>query len=167
MSAILDNNADIVAIGHLVTAFQFLEAELLRITIDSCMPGNQRAVSLLASQLSFSKLTQAFSALVSALSSDGTLKESARQVASQLCQIEAERNTYVHSHYDVAEWTMRGQRILQQKHSVNLKRGYEMREQLFDPKNIDRLIEKMGMQCEGLHAIEQKLIAEGIIPCAE
>ncbi len=54
----IEHQADILSIGHLVTAFQFLEAELLRVTVDVCMPGKQRAVSLLASQLSFKALGQ-------------------------------------------------------------------------------------------------------------
>lgn len=167
MNAEVEHQADILAVGHLVTAFQTLESELLRITVDACMPGKQRAVSLLASQLSFKKLAHAFSALVSALSSDGALKDSARRVAGQLCQIEADRNTYVHSHYDIVEWTLRGQRILQRKHCVNIKSGYETREQWFDPKKIEEVIKRMESAFTDLLAIEQKLTEEGIIPRIE
>ena len=166
MTTEIDHKADIYAIGNLVTSFQFLEEELLRVTVDMCMPGGQRAVSILASQLSFQKLALTFSALVSALSSNKQLGDDAKKLVGQLCNIEAERNKYVHSHYDIVEWTPRGQRILRRKHRVN-KSGYEEREEWFDPSKIDEVVKQMGVACAELHGIEEKLIADGIIPSIE
>jgi hypothetical protein len=160
----IEHNADVLALGHLVTGFQFLESELLRIVIECNMPGDQRAVSVLASQLSFRNLTAALSALVNALSNNDTLKEETRKLAGQLNQTNAERNTFVHSHYHLAQWDIHGQSILRRKTKVDVKNGLRECESWFDPKDIETLIEKMGKQCESLHEIEQKLISEGIIP---
>ena len=163
----IDHNADILALGHLVTGFQFLESELLRIGSECNMPGDQRAVSVLASQLSFCNLIAALSALVNALSQDDTLKEETRKLAGQLNQTNADRNTFVHSHYHLAQWDVHGQSILRRKTKVDVKNGLRESESWFDPKDVDKLIEKMGKQCEELRQIEQKLIEEGIIPCTE
>ena len=163
----IEHNAHVLALGHLVAGFQYLESELLRIVIDCNMPGDQRAVSVLASQLSFRNLTAALTALVDALSSDDTLKQETRTLACQLNQTNADRNTFVHSHYHIAQWDIHGQSILRRKTRVDAKTGLKHCEVWFDPKDVDALIERIGQQCESLHEIEQNLITEGVIPCAE
>ena len=165
--ATIGHNADILALGHLVSAFQYLEAELLRVVVDCNMSGDQRLVSILASQLSFRNLTAAFHAIVAARSQNTKLEQRTCDLAKQLDQTNEERNTFVHSHYHLMQWDGQGQFILRRKARVDLKNGYQERECWFDPKDIDALIEKMGKQCEELHDIEQMLITEGVIPRIE
>ena len=160
----IEHHAHALALGQLVSGFQYLESELLRIVIDCNMPGDQRAVSVLASQLSFRNLTAALSALVDALSSDVPLKERTRKLAGQLNQTNGERNTFVHSHYHLAQWDVHGQSILRRKTRVDVRNGLKESETWFDPSDIDKLIERMGKQCEELHDIEQQLLSEGVIP---
>lgn len=160
----IKHNAHALALGHLVAGFQHLESELLRIVIDCNMPGDQRAVSILAGQLSFLNLVATLPALVDTLSQDENLKKRTRKLSKQLAIINSERNTFMHSHYHLMQWDMKGESLLRRKIRVDIKNGIRETEKWFNPEDVEKLIEKMGIQCKELHDIEWKLIEEGIIP---
>ncbi len=161
---LIENGADIEGIGRLVMAFQYIESELLRIVIGSCMPGKQRAVAILASQLSFRKLVCAFSGIVTGLSSDTTLTKRAGKVARQLLKIEESRNRFVHSHYEVMSMSLRGQAILRRKNNLTFKNGYINKEEWFSPEEIDSLVEDITTTAHIMHEIEYGMISDGIMP---
>ena len=160
----IEHDAQALALGHLVVSFQFLESELLRIIVNCSTTGDPRAVSVLANQLSFSNLTVAFVALIEVLSRDDDIKTRTRELAGQLNQTNAGRNTFVHSHYHVSQWDLQGQSILRRKARMKIKNGLMEDEAWFDPAAIYALNEKMMKQCMDLHEIERKLLIEGVIP---
>jgi len=165
MTDYIKQGDDTKAIGQLVMAFQMIESRLLGITVSMCMPGQQQAITAMASQLSFRKLAHAFSAIVATLSNDPDLKEKAQHVAGQLCAIEGERNKYIHSHYHFAEISTEGTRILRRKHNLNnLKQAYQKEESWFTTDQIDAVIASMSSVVDELLEIEGKLIEKGIIP---
>lgn len=163
----IEHNAHVFALGQLVVGFQHLESELLRIVINCNMPGDQRAIAVLASQLSFRNLIGTLPALVDALSMDAELKQRTRDLAAQLEQINGTRNTFIHSHYHLAHWDINGEFLLQCKSRVNRKNGLEETEKWFNLEDITQLIENMGTQCKELHEIEWQLIKEGVIPTVD
>ena len=160
----IDHNADILAVGHLVMGFQSLEATLLRIVVGTCLPGNERAIAMLVSQLSFKKLATAFATIVGLESKNFDMKQRACTLASHLCEVEGQRNKFIHSHYDVMRITLQGEQVIRRKHTVDIKHGYRDVETWFDPKEIESEIEKMGRLSGALREIEWELIQEGIIP---
>lgn len=161
---LIDHNADSLAIGNLVLVFQFLEATLFQIVVDTCLPGEERAIAMLVSQLSFKKLAAAFSTIVGLLSSNDETKRLACTLARQLCEVECERNKFIHSHYDLMAWSFQGQQVLRRKHTVDIKHGYRDDERWFDPVEIDAVITKMGKLGETLFEIRSALTQEKIIP---
>ena len=161
---IFPNGADVDAVGRLVFAFQYLESEILRILIDSCMPGKETAIAILASQLPFRKLVVAFQAIVDGLSHNDATKELARNFAGHVAIIEADRNRYIHSHYDIKHMSIKGQAIMRRKHNMSVKKGFSENEEWFKPSDIDVIIDRIMAAADELHAAELALITESIIP---
>jgi len=156
------------AIGQLVMAFQMMESRLLDITIAMCLPGIQIAITAMASQLSFKKLAHAFSAIVATRSGDPELRQRAQKVAQQLCEIEGQRNKYIHSHYHYREMSINGDRIMRTKHKLsNLRQAYQLEEVWFTTAQIETVIQSMVSVFDDLSDIESALIAKGIITVVE
>lgn len=149
----------IESLGFLVVAFQQLEEDF-RQTFSFLLHGaDYRAARIIGTELSFNRLLKILKCLGPLI-----IKESDDKVGelddliSRALTIEQNRNTYVHSHYSIAEITSNRVSYARIKASNNKKGVYQIKDEILsDPTAIDSITKQAREISASLSELNEKL----------
>jgi hypothetical protein len=152
------------ALGELCIKFQGLEFALGELLWPFVNPNDQRVATIIGSQLSFSKLCDVIDALCRYRTSDARLLETLKGILRDCGRLEGERNTYIHSYYEINYWGPDGITFERSKQKIKRGKGYRPDFEIYDPIKLNVLSTEMGDLLMRIYAFTEQLREEKVIP---
>jgi hypothetical protein len=151
------------AIGELSMVFQELENSLVWLFARLADPSHDTVGIIIASQLSFGRLSSVIAALVRYRTKDSRLVTRCDELLSEGHQLEQLRNTYVHSFYD---WrTISGDKISYEriKHRIKPGKGFAPDYEMLDTDKVGDIIDRFRIHIAALDLYFEELQSYDVI----
>ena len=147
-------------LGSLVVAFQDVENDLTNL-FELLLGAVPKSGAIVASCLSFSKLIDVCDALIREKDLSSILVQEFEELAKEASKLEALRNKYVHSYYDLRDVSRRGVVYERIKRKVRRKRGLLVEcETIKDSGILSNITEDMSKLSQNLAVFNEKIFFE-------
>jgi hypothetical protein len=152
------------ALGDIAIAFQSLEQSVAEAFSALLKSDGMTTGQIIASQLSFQKLVLVFESLFRYRVKDRAMLVEVKLLTKESMNLEAERNRYFHSYYDLREIMLDQYAFDKVKRTLKMGRGLKHQSELFDPAKAVQLAADMRTLSRKFDVLLNRLIESSIVP---